>query len=462
MGRKHRISKKESVFNDICHNKKENYKDRTKEYIKLLKNHLFEKFEEFKVISILNLLGKNMVLAGGSVLGLNDGFGYKDFDFFIIEENAQNAMNIIKNMYDKCISLIGDNSVEISQSSCAITVKFIRSNYCINQLIIQIILAHYSSIDALFDQFDLDCCCCAYDGENMYVSPRCAKLYNTVDMKRINTDYANRLYKYYLRGIPIQMQKYNINDIVNHCETGWHKLIYMIETKPSLNFKKKCSIYNKHVKRVKGVDFNTLPPLIDNFSYHFIMNEEEWYECYYPVVPTLYSLTKKNVVKPIDLISVNIDKFDIKYVQLIESKPQQVYKIRYQGHKLRLNGISMEYESNCPETYIKVNNSIKKYLYILVQIMQLNPEKHVYPEAEKNGIKAILNGIPISYINQLDAIYNNNYTPILGKNQLIVVDNLTYVKNISNHSICWKSAPNNVLDKKIHISILASETFDNL
>ena len=30
-----------------------------------------------------------MVLAGGSVLGLNDGFGYKDFDFFIIEENAQ-------------------------------------------------------------------------------------------------------------------------------------------------------------------------------------------------------------------------------------------------------------------------------------------------------------------------------------------------------------------------------------
>jgi ankyrin repeat protein len=72
---------------------------------------------------------------------------------------------------------------------------------------VQIVLRIYKSISEILTGFDVDCSCAAYDGKQVYASPRALAAYmtqvNTVDLTRRSPSYENRLSKYAQRGFEV-------------------------------------------------------------------------------------------------------------------------------------------------------------------------------------------------------------------------------------------------------------------
>jgi hypothetical protein len=72
---------------------------------------------------------------------------------------------------------------------------------------VQIVLRNYKSIAEILTGFDVDCSCAAYDGKQVYASPRALIAYmtqiNTVDLTRRSPSYENRLSKYSHRGFEV-------------------------------------------------------------------------------------------------------------------------------------------------------------------------------------------------------------------------------------------------------------------
>ncbi|RMJ26284.1 ankyrin repeat protein [Aspergillus sp. HF37] len=72
---------------------------------------------------------------------------------------------------------------------------------------VQIVLRIYKSISEMLTGFDVDCSCAAYDGKQVYVSPRALASYitqvNKVDLTRRSPSYENRLSKYGHRGFEV-------------------------------------------------------------------------------------------------------------------------------------------------------------------------------------------------------------------------------------------------------------------
>ncbi|KAJ8059751.1 hypothetical protein OCU04_011391 [Sclerotinia nivalis] len=65
---------------------------------------------------------------------------------------------------------------------------------------VQVILRLYQSITELITGFDIDCACVAFDGQQVYSSPRgiaaISTRTNTIDLTRRSPSYENRLFKY--------------------------------------------------------------------------------------------------------------------------------------------------------------------------------------------------------------------------------------------------------------------------
>ena len=72
---------------------------------------------------------------------------------------------------------------------------------------VQIVLRIYKSISEILTGFDVDCSCAAYDGNQVYASPRALAAYmtqiNSVDLTRRSPSYENRLSKYAQRGFEV-------------------------------------------------------------------------------------------------------------------------------------------------------------------------------------------------------------------------------------------------------------------
>ncbi|KAF2202189.1 ankyrin repeat protein [Delitschia confertaspora ATCC 74209] len=72
---------------------------------------------------------------------------------------------------------------------------------------IQIVLRIYKSLSEILTGFDVDCSCAAYDGKNVYASPRALVAYmtqcNTIDLSRRSPSYESRLSKYSHRGFEV-------------------------------------------------------------------------------------------------------------------------------------------------------------------------------------------------------------------------------------------------------------------
>lgn len=72
---------------------------------------------------------------------------------------------------------------------------------------VQIVLRLYDSISQIITGFDVDCACAAYDGNQVYASPRALAAFatqcNTIDLTRRSPSYENRLSKYSHRGFEV-------------------------------------------------------------------------------------------------------------------------------------------------------------------------------------------------------------------------------------------------------------------
>lgn len=72
---------------------------------------------------------------------------------------------------------------------------------------VQIVLRIYDSISQIITGFDVDCSCAAYDGKQVYMSPRAVGSFitqcNTIDLTRRSPSYENRLSKYSHRGFEV-------------------------------------------------------------------------------------------------------------------------------------------------------------------------------------------------------------------------------------------------------------------
>lgn len=72
---------------------------------------------------------------------------------------------------------------------------------------VQIVLRLYKNISEILAGFDVDCACVAYDGSQVWATPRAVTALftqvNTIDLTRRSPSYENRLAKYRHRGFEV-------------------------------------------------------------------------------------------------------------------------------------------------------------------------------------------------------------------------------------------------------------------
>ena len=72
---------------------------------------------------------------------------------------------------------------------------------------VQIVLRLYKSVSEILSGFDVDCSCFAYDGQQIYGTPRGITAFmtqvNTIDLSRRSPSYESRLSKYAHRGFEV-------------------------------------------------------------------------------------------------------------------------------------------------------------------------------------------------------------------------------------------------------------------
>ncbi|KAI0884918.1 uncharacterized protein GGS22DRAFT_148152 [Annulohypoxylon maeteangense] len=122
-----------------------------------------------------------------------------DIDIFLYgfdsEDAATKRIIEIEALVRKNQHLISSNALTL-RSENAIT--FIAPRWPYRH--IQVILRLYKSISEILTGFDVDCSCVAFDGKQVYSSPRgvtaIATRTNTIDLSRRSPSYENRLWKY--------------------------------------------------------------------------------------------------------------------------------------------------------------------------------------------------------------------------------------------------------------------------
>jgi ankyrin repeat protein len=124
-----------------------------------------------------------------------------DVDLFLYGLTEQEGIEKIKQIEKKIRDAIL-SEVTIVRTKYAITIA---SQYPTRH--IQIVLRIYGSISEILTGFDVDCACAAYDGKQVYASPRAVVSYmtqiNEIDLSRRSPSYENRLSKYSRRGFEI-------------------------------------------------------------------------------------------------------------------------------------------------------------------------------------------------------------------------------------------------------------------
>lgn len=124
-----------------------------------------------------------------------------DVDLFLYDLTEEQAIEKIKQIEQRIRDSILTETTTIRTKN-AITIA---SQYPTRH--IQIVLRIYRSISEILTGFDVDCSCAAYDGRQVYASPRALAAYmtqvNTIDLTRRSPSYENRLSKYSKRGFEV-------------------------------------------------------------------------------------------------------------------------------------------------------------------------------------------------------------------------------------------------------------------
>ncbi|KAJ4332923.1 hypothetical protein N0V95_009544 [Ascochyta clinopodiicola] len=124
-----------------------------------------------------------------------------DVDLFLYGLTEEQAVEKIKQIEQRIRDSILTETTTIRTKN-AITIA---SQYPTRH--VQIVLRIYRSISEILTGFDVDCSCAAYDGKQVYASPRAVAAYmtqvNTIDLTRRSPSYENRLSKYSHRGFEV-------------------------------------------------------------------------------------------------------------------------------------------------------------------------------------------------------------------------------------------------------------------
>ncbi|KAI1826431.1 ankyrin repeat protein [Xylaria intraflava] len=117
-----------------------------------------------------------------------------DVDLFLYGLSEEQAIQKIKDIETHIRDAIL-SEVTVVRTKNAITIC---SQYPTRH--VQIVLRLYKSISEILSGFDIDCSCAAYDGKQVYATPRALASYisqvNQIDLSRRSPSYENRLSKY--------------------------------------------------------------------------------------------------------------------------------------------------------------------------------------------------------------------------------------------------------------------------
>jgi hypothetical protein len=174
------------------------------------------------------LLEEHVIIAGGSVLEsltASDGirtskwWGHKsDIDLFLYDTTPEEAARITKRIFDA----LGEEHLDDLGDPDADPWAIVRCNGVINlhkvnigsslgaEETCQVVLRLYDSPAEVLFGFDVDCCCCAYDGRNIWATRRClmaletgVNILNPLHSWPNKPSYEERLVKYASRGFPV-------------------------------------------------------------------------------------------------------------------------------------------------------------------------------------------------------------------------------------------------------------------
>ncbi|KAJ9481742.1 hypothetical protein VN97_g11719 [Penicillium thymicola] len=124
-----------------------------------------------------------------------------DVDLFLYGLNEEQALEKIMHIEDKIKNTILYETTTIRTKN-TITIA---SQYPNRH--VQIVLRIYHSVAEILTGFDVDVSCAAYDGSQVYTSPRAIAAYitqaNQIDLTRRSPSYENRLSKYSHRGFEV-------------------------------------------------------------------------------------------------------------------------------------------------------------------------------------------------------------------------------------------------------------------
>lgn len=178
-------------------------------------------FQLFSESALVDMDWSNVVVAGSAVVtsllpvpaehntskrALREYYHQKlapasDVDLFLYGLTEEEAVEKIKQIEQRIRDSILTETTTIRTKN-AITIA---SQYPTRH--VQIVLRIYRSISEILTGFDVDCSCAAYDGEQVYASPRAVAAYmtqvNTIDLTRRSPSYENRLSKYSHRGFEV-------------------------------------------------------------------------------------------------------------------------------------------------------------------------------------------------------------------------------------------------------------------
>jgi ankyrin repeat protein len=178
-------------------------------------------FQLFSESSLVDMDWSNVVAAGSAVVtsllpvpeehnaskrALREYYHQKlapasDVDLFLYDLTEEQAIEKIKQIEERIRDSILTETTTVRTKN-AITIV---SQYPTRH--VQIVLRIYRSISEILTGFDVDCSCAAYDGSQVYASPRALAAYvtqiNTIDLTRRSPSYENRLSKYARRGFEV-------------------------------------------------------------------------------------------------------------------------------------------------------------------------------------------------------------------------------------------------------------------
>lgn len=124
-----------------------------------------------------------------------------DVDLFIYGLTDEQAIEKITHIEDAIRNTILYETTTIRTKNTITVVSQYPTRH------VQIVLRIYRSVAEILTGFDVDCSCAAYDGQQVYASPRAIAAYitqtNQVDLTRRSPSYENRLSKYSHRGFEV-------------------------------------------------------------------------------------------------------------------------------------------------------------------------------------------------------------------------------------------------------------------